>query len=74
MHLQRLIVACFLFMCGLIVDDKAWQTNEEFAREYLAGFNPIQIELVKVGIIPNFIPGLVLHKVLQDLSRCRIQE
>ncbi len=51
-------------MCDLIVDDKAWQTNEEFAREYLAGFNPIQIELVKVGIIPNFIPGLVLHKVL----------
>ncbi|CAK9270479.1 unnamed protein product [Sphagnum jensenii] len=31
----------------LQVDDKAWQTNEEFAREYLAGFNPIQIELVK---------------------------
>lgn len=29
-------------------DEKAWQTNAEFAREYLAGFNSIQIQCVKV--------------------------
>ncbi|KAG0566641.1 hypothetical protein KC19_7G078500 [Ceratodon purpureus] len=30
----------------LQANDKAWQTNEEFAREFLAGFNPIEIKLV----------------------------
>lgn len=29
-------------------DEKAWQTNAEFSREYLAGFNSIQIQCVKV--------------------------
>ncbi|KAG0557308.1 hypothetical protein KC19_11G118900 [Ceratodon purpureus] len=31
----------------LQADDNAWQTNEEFAREFLAGLNPIVIQLVK---------------------------
>lgn len=31
----------------LKADEKAWQTDAEFAREYLAGFNPIEIELVR---------------------------
>jgi len=31
----------------LQADDKAWQNNDEFARQFLAGLNPVVIELVK---------------------------
>ncbi|KAG0603020.1 hypothetical protein M758_10G059600 [Ceratodon purpureus] len=31
----------------LHVDENAWQTNEQFAREFLAGLNPVMISLVK---------------------------
>jgi hypothetical protein len=34
----------------LAVDENAWQTNEQFAREFLAGLNPVVISLVKVKI------------------------
>ncbi|CAK9205124.1 unnamed protein product [Sphagnum troendelagicum] len=30
----------------LHADDKAWQNNDEFARQFLAGLNPVVIELV----------------------------
>jgi lipoxygenase len=30
----------------LVADDKAWQNNDEFARQFLAGLNPVVIELV----------------------------
>jgi hypothetical protein len=32
----------------LVADDKAWQNNDEFARQFLAGLNPVVIELVTV--------------------------
>ena len=47
-----IILSCF------IVDDKAWQKNEEFAREFLAGLNPVIITLVKVSLIAPTPPSL----------------
>jgi hypothetical protein len=38
-------------------DENAWQSNDEFAREFLAGLNPVVIQLVEVK---NSLPLIYL--------------
>jgi hypothetical protein len=51
MHHQECIIDEETDFCPalyLIADDKAWKNNDEFARQFLAGLNPVVIELVQV--------------------------
>lgn len=38
----------FVILFGDAADEHAWQNNDEFAREFLAGLNPVVIERVTV--------------------------
>jgi hypothetical protein len=51
MHHQECIIdeeTDFCHALYLIADDTAWKNNDEFARQFLAGLNPVVIELVQV--------------------------
>jgi hypothetical protein len=74
MHHQECIIDEETDFCPalyLIADDKAWKNNDEFARQFLAGLNPVVIELVQV-ITRISLPESAMCSVLMDRSKPQI--